>query len=819
MATNRFNSDDPFQASSSVIYESIKGVESLLKCTKKIFISLLFCLSFVLLFSDVAYSAPLPPEHVSLDGIFTTDLGVAGNSASIAGGDVANITDGSASQVGALWSTEDNLLDFTEDFNMISYISQSSANGKAGDGMMFVLQSQTESPQWFTYAGASMGALGENKYKGTYGIPNSAAIEFDLYGNRSGSDGFFDNGISGIYNNSHVAVVYPGIAEEYSDNFVILGTSTRYLNHRELITDVDLANGEWNRLEVNWKTNPADYTKGVLTFKLNDREPVQFDSTYINSQIFKNGTVSKAYWGFTASTGPTYRANQSVVFRRVPGLVNAVTNIEVFNKQDEKLIEGETIDGNSELKIQLTAEWLGGKQNWQNILAALQLPEGVNVVPDTTKIDDVLVDDSLVWQENTLTTTDGQIGDLGNKVNNTKMTSTISFHVKAKNDEYFNQSISNQFSGKNAIYSTTPFSFDIAPVSLSTSILSPKDHSVIVDNDLLSLGIEASWESKGSLLINQSLGIEQANQFKTITADVIENPSTDSGLLSYDILSDFLQLDYGEFVVDYTVLDIKSNGQNGQISDSSTSRITLYKQNAPTVTFDDSTPLPIFKIGEPIILPLSINDNDSSTITLTAKIEGQSETNSQEISHEPGVASVTEMHCNTTGLTPGKYTVTVYGTDSEGNKSNVVTLKDVMVEGELTLASIPTNFNNTTIKIGGSPVKIDNMGKISVLDERMSDKNWVLKANLVDTNFVNDNNPSGKLAVANEDFFYYKSNGKKMNISTVPIDLFMNISDTEATEFVLDQTNDNGFYYNPNNSMALGNYHATVNWSLVSAPS
>lgn len=111
------------------------------------------------------------------------------------------------------------------------------------------------------------------------------------------------------------------------------------------------------------------------------------------------------------------------------------------------------------------------------------------------------------------------------------------------------------------------------------------------------------------------------------------------------------------------------------------------------------------------------------------------------------------------------------------------------------------------------------MGKISVLDERMGDKNWVLKANLVDTNFVNDNNPSGKLAVANEDFFYYKSNGKKMNISTVPIDLFMNISDTEATEFVLDQTNDNGFYYNPNSSMALGNYHATVNWSLVSAPS
>jgi hypothetical protein len=790
-----------------------KGVEGSLKCTKRMVISLLLGLGQLLFFSEGAMAAPTPPAHVSLDGIFTTDLGVAGNSATTAG-DIANITDGSANQVGALWSTQDNLLDFTKDFTMVSYISQSSVDGKAGDGLMFVLQSLTNTPTWFTYSGASMGALGENKYKGALGIPNSIGIEFDLYGNRSTQDGFFDNGISSIYHNNHVAIVYPGIAEEYTDNFVLLGTSTRYLNHRNVFTDIDLANGEWNRLEMDWKTDPTDYTKGILTFNLNGRPSVQIDSSYLNSQIFQNGTVSQAYWGFTGSTGPTYRANQSVIFRKVPGLVNALTKFNVFDKQGKPIPEGDTVKGNSELNVQLSAQWLDGKQNWQDILSSLQLPEGVVLVPNTTKIDDVLIDDSSVWQNNTLTTTNGQIADLGEKVGNVQTTSTISFTVKTKNDHYTQQTISNQFTGKNAIYTTTPFSFNIAPISLSTAIIAPKDQTVIVDNDLTSLKVEAEWASYGTTLINQVLGVEQNSQLNTVNANVIENPTTTTGTLSHDILPDFMKLAYGEFIVDYTVLS-----SDGLSSEMSTARITLYKQNAPTIKLNTSEQLPAFKIGKPVTLPVSINDKDSSKITLTAEIEGQEKTNTKEVVHLPGATTAAEAQYDTTGLSPGKYTFNVYGTDSEGNKSNVISFKDVVVEGELKLASVPLAFSNDSIQIGGAPVKIDEMGKIAVLDERINDKKWILKASLLNTNFINKSTPNGKPMLANDDFFYYQFNGEKKYISTEPIDLFMNMDEVATTEFVLDQNNANGFYYNPNSAMALGNYQATVNWSLVSAPS
>lgn len=82
-----------------------------MKCNLIKGFSLLCLLAYFLIFSSSVQADETIPNRVSLDGIFTTNLGVSNNSSEVVD-DVGVITNGLPNQVGALWSTEDNLLDF-----------------------------------------------------------------------------------------------------------------------------------------------------------------------------------------------------------------------------------------------------------------------------------------------------------------------------------------------------------------------------------------------------------------------------------------------------------------------------------------------------------------------------------------------------------------------------------------------------------------------------------------------------------------------------------------------------------------------------------
>lgn len=106
-----------------------------MKCNLIKGFSLLCLLAYFLIFSSSVQADETIPNRVSLDGIFTTNLGVSNNSSEVVD-DVGVITNGLPNQVGALWSTEDNLLDFKKDFNMVAYVKQTGVAGAAGDPVM-----------------------------------------------------------------------------------------------------------------------------------------------------------------------------------------------------------------------------------------------------------------------------------------------------------------------------------------------------------------------------------------------------------------------------------------------------------------------------------------------------------------------------------------------------------------------------------------------------------------------------------------------------------------------------------------------------------
>ncbi|MEI5994367.1 lectin-like domain-containing protein [Candidatus Enterococcus mansonii] len=770
---------------------------------------LLWILFFMPIFSfeQQAEATTSIPDRVSLNGIFSTDVGVSGNSAALID-DVAIITNGLASQVGALWSTQENLLDFKQDFNMVSYVNQGDAAASSGDGLVFLLKSANNTSNWFTYSGASMGALGENKYQGALGLPNSIGVEFDLYGNKSSADGFFDNGITGTYNNNHIAVVYPGTLEGYTDNFNIFG-STRYVKHDSLITNVNLASGNWTRVELNWETNEQDYTKGILTFKINDQMPIQISSAHLNSQIFQNGVVSEAFWGFTGSTGPTYKADQRVIFERVPGLVNADTSIKMFDRAGQEILNQATVNGGSEVTIAIEAEWLGGKQNWTDIDLATVIPSGVVLLDDTTKVNGTAIDDSLVWEGNILTIKSGIIPDLGGHDSNTINKASITFKVRIINDTFQSQTITSRMVGRNAVYEATPFSFNTKNITIGAMINSHEDGEVILDNSIDSFIVEFGWNNENRVPLAHAIKLEQNGQFEMIT-EFEETATEINGSFTYNILEQFLQLPYGMFKLHYSI----TNQETGEVS---SAVIVLYKQNAPTVTISPLENQSIFTIGEKIPLKVSISDYDSESIKLIGQLSDNQKIDFGTYQILQSEENNIELELDTSNVPIGKYDFKLWAVDTEGNESDFFALNDIYIQGKLSFASIPSSFNSDSIKIGGSDKKVEGMGPIIISDQRLLDREWKLQVNLVNSNFINKNNFIGQNHYAHDSFFYYKNNGEKFVISTNPIEILQSNEGT-SDEYILNQDGENGFYFSPNNSMLSGTYGGIVKWSLLSTP-
>lgn len=775
------------------------------------------------------YQAADTINQVRLDGIFAMELGVPGNSAQ-AGERVVTVTN-NTSQKGAVWSVENNLLDFTENFHMISYVNQSKiGNSELADGMVFVVQGYNAKPTWFTAMGGSLGALPTNiKQDGLIGIPNSIGVEFDLYGNNNATDGYFDKGTIGT---PHAAVVYPGggLNVGYTQNSLIWG-NYKVITHDGAMTYPTGAD-IWNKLEMDWKldeANPNDITKGKLTFTLNGQN-MSFSQEKFQNLVLKNGTVSKAYWGYTGATGPTYSAKQQIYFEQVPGLVNAETAINLYDSNNQPILEGTLLKGLSVVNVELSAKWLSGKQNWDELSVQTELPGSLEIIEGTTEVNGKKPVEN-PWIGNKLTTKVGDIPNLGTYNDATQQEAKVTFQARVKSTASANQQITADFNGDNAFYDGKSISFGTEKNDLSANFTNVKNNEVIFYDTSMGEGftfpVSVDWISAWSKgTAKQKLSISQGNKNILVKEEGVE---ATKGTMNAD-LSEFIkgaigtaQVDYGEFQLKYEIT-VTSEG----VSQTFETSLTLFKRSKPyvfNVKLNDIVATPgttvKVKLGDPITIAGQYIDFDSPNVSIYLKVGTEGKLIEMGPLTPPAIGENAEFSYkwDTTGMAIGEYPISIYAKDSEGNIGPETSLGKVVFDGELTLSVANPHFSVTDLVIGNEQSKkVENMGTVAIDDTRIVKGNWRLNVSLAE-NFTNKRESDGFTHVARDDFFSYHNGTAITPISKDSNSSLIKVGTEGAEKSEVDQSGENGFYFKSYDGLMIGNYEATVNWSFIDAPS
>lgn len=314
-----------------------------------------------------------PPSHIKLDGIFAIPSDGSSSSTVIPGetGDVVEITDNGNNRSGAIWSTGNNLMDLSKDFEASMFIYFGGNQKEAADGMAFVLHNDMAmTTTTLKGDGAKLGVW-DTKNGGTNWINNSFAVEFDTNYND-----VFDRGVKDKdKTKDHIAWNFPGQRNAYEDSGIIIN-KTRALKHQDLqyAEGNGLTYDQWHPFKVSWKANA---TGGNLTYQL-DNLPAVTVSIPLTTFNFQNGSTS-VYWGFTGATGARTEMNR-VVFEKVPGLVEAGVEEKIVNQEGDSVAGTEVFSG-EKLSYELTGNYLSGKQDWLNVLAKTKINDNVTYVP------------------------------------------------------------------------------------------------------------------------------------------------------------------------------------------------------------------------------------------------------------------------------------------------------------------------------------------------------------------------------------------------------------------------------------------------------
>ena len=305
-----------------------------------------------------------PNTPIDIEGLFQIPSGADSHQEN----NIITITDDVKNQKGAIWSTEQNKLDLTKDFNLSMYIYFGNKGTNAADGMAFVMQNQ--GPDVIgENAGASLGVWASEKYKGPYnGIAKSFAVEFDLYHNED-----FDREVG---KNHHVAWHYPGMQDTYIDKFQLIG-SYRSLRHNQIAYVNNLSDDTWRKFTVNYKADEGRiqyHLEGVGLIGLIQLNPLS---------VFGGNEV---YWGFVGATGGSSTLQQ-VSFDEISGLVEGEVSGE-FTKQDGTIVTEETdVFSGETLNYTYTTQWLSGIEGWKTPQLMTTINDQVTVVPGTLKVE------------------------------------------------------------------------------------------------------------------------------------------------------------------------------------------------------------------------------------------------------------------------------------------------------------------------------------------------------------------------------------------------------------------------------------------------
>lgn len=211
-----------------------------------------------------------------------------------------------------------------------------------------------------------------------------------------------------------------------------------------------LSNGTWRKFEVKW-----DAASQALTYQLEGVNPV---TVAVNVQDVFGST--KVYWGFTGSTGPTYKQTNRVAFDEIPDLVNAEVEQTITRQDDSVVGEGSSVFKGDVLTYTLYAKYNGGLQNWKNIILNTVLNDHVTFIPGsmtlTTPGETAALDDNS-WSGQSLALSIPNM-------NSTQNAATVSFQVKVNaTTEAASVTETARFNGDNMVIDTNSIDYVIQP--------------------------------------------------------------------------------------------------------------------------------------------------------------------------------------------------------------------------------------------------------------------------------------------------------------------------------------------------------------------
>lgn len=307
-------------------------------------------------------------------------------------------------------------------------------------------------------------------------------------------------GASGTY--GHIALTYPGIIDSYYKYPIRDGdNASQWKGYEEapsifhinsakaqLINDYD-ENGDsilWHHITFEWI--PHDYDdKATIKYSYNDkkvsgeenlnttdRDFKRIDKEIIvNPDIFNAGADGKVLWGFTGANGHTNEVNSKlVVFESIPAMVTGQAEATIKNLDTGKTVteQDKYVPHGSNLELNYRVEFVRGRENWQDIVGKIDLPEHVTYTKDgeTTAVIEYengsieTVNSAFDYFPNPLSAPIQE--PLGNLNGNPNSYANVKIYGTAINETDTNITVDEQpavFTGSNAIASTNTPEFII----------------------------------------------------------------------------------------------------------------------------------------------------------------------------------------------------------------------------------------------------------------------------------------------------------------------------------------------------------------------
>ncbi|MBC1397641.1 lectin-like domain-containing protein [Listeria fleischmannii] len=773
------------------------------KIIKKYSVLIVFIMIFMPAFRINA--ATVPPAHVEdLTGLFEIK---SESTSSVDSDGIVTITPNQGNVIGSIWSTEKNLLDFTKSFSLTSYLYFGPQVNEVGDGMALVFQAYNGTPKWYTYNTSALGYLGNPRDENSIGIPNSFAIEFDLFNNQTDNDGWYDQDLPTSNQGQHIAYLWPGDLAQYSSWWAWFQTQRNVIHYNPI--SYLLTNDNWIKLDVNW-----DAEAQKLQYIIDDTQVVDVPYEALYTNVLSHNTT--VFWGFTGATG-TYSAPQKVVFQQVPFLVEANPQITVENlTRNKQMSSGDAIHVNEKVRLTYSVEYVNGKQTWKNIRTTLT--NDPNFILDTNSItvtpyfgetagnsykldDSALTEGILQFPSNGMGPNLDLSGDIPSKM-------VINYEGHYADDTPQTAIyLKSEYKGDNAVYQASPFELiptqNLPPVLTFTEIA---DVSV-VDTDEIKT-IDGTFQDP-----NQSeLTLRYAIDGVTVKTEKVDGTNTD-GTWTYTLTkSQIDNLSGGEHTFQVT-----AENQMGQ-----TTTITkkLLKKFAPVTKLTLLNETNKILKGGDAIFKVDWHDLDSEQVQFFYQIDDAPvvELGSKENPILGEVQSF-EWTINTANLDYGSHTVKVYAVDSEQHTA-APSQESILVDGKIGFQQIPQDFSiDAIIQQRTTTSKVTDIGPITIEDTRFEKTSWRLQAKLVAVageekpGFVSQSGHT----LPPETFYYQNNQGKKFQIDTAG-NTILDIAAGQEGRVTLNQEGTAGFYVHIFSWAYADDYQAAIEWQIIEAP-